>query len=267
MSSPVIIVAPLIACVSLGAWLLSHRRYRTTTDTPTSNIASAVQGYVELQGLAKAHPSAPLFSRIRGLPCVWYRYLVQEQDSDSWETTQQETSASTFLLRDATGECIVDPDHAEILTAHREVKQVGGQRFTEYLLLENDRLYALGEFKTLNPVDTRLDSREDLGNLLADWKRDKPTLLQRFDLNKDGEIDEGEWKLARARAKREVEKQHRDLRAQPGFHVLGAPSNGRHFLITNRNPEVVSRSLQRWSWFFLAAFIISFGYFGHLITQ
>ena len=59
MSSVGILIAPMVACFSLGAWLISHRRYRLTTDMPTSNIASAVQGYVELVGRAEAHPSAP----------------------------------------------------------------------------------------------------------------------------------------------------------------------------------------------------------------
>ena len=267
MSNASLYVAPMIACFSLGAWLITYRRHRLTTDLPTSNIASAVQGYVELIGHVAPHPSAPLYSRIRGLPCVWYRYLVQEQRNNSWETIQQETSDNTFLLRDGTGECIVDPDHAEILTQHGEVKTVGDTRFTEFLLLHNDKLYALGQFKTLNPVDTRLDPRDDLRTTLAEWKRDKSTLLKRFDLNNDGEIDEREWQLARSQAKREVEKQHREMRAQPGFHILGRPNNGQHFLITNKDPEKLARSTQHLSWFFLATFIVASGYFGHLLTR
>ena len=190
MSSVGILVAPLVACFSLGAWLISHRRHRLTTDMPTSNIASAAQGYVELVGRADAHPSAPLFSRIRGLPCVWYCYLVEERIDDKWETVQREISGSTFLLRDATGECIVDPDHAKIITRHCDVKREGEYRHTESLLLARDKLYALGEFKTLNPIETRLDLHEDVGDVLAGWKRDKSQLMQRFDFNNDGQIDE-----------------------------------------------------------------------------
>lgn len=103
--------------------------------------------------------------------------------------------------------------------------------------------------------------------MLAEWKKNKPSLLQRFDLNRDGEIDEREWELARAQAKREVEKQHRDLRAQPGFHVLHAPSDGRRFLITNRDPDVMAKSLRLWSWFFMGLFVVSLGYFGHLVSR
>lgn len=236
MSGPAIVIAPLVACFSLGAWLIAHRRQRLTTDTATSNIASAVQGYVELVGRAAVHPSAPIISRIHALPCAWYHYLVQEKDNDTWKTIQEETSDSTFLLRDDTGECIIDPDHAEILTRNPEVKQTGNHRFIEYLVLPNDPLYALGEFRTINPVEIRLNVREEIGETLAEWKKNRPQLLARFDLNGDGEIDEREWQLARAQAKRDVEKHHRDMRARPGFHVLRAPENDRRFLITNRDP-------------------------------
>ena len=67
----------------------------------------------------------------------------------------------------------------------------------------------------------------------------------------------------RAQAKREVEKHYRNIRAQPGFHILHAPTDGRRFLITNRDADLMVRSLQLWSWFFLSVFVASLGYFGH----
>lgn len=262
-----IFFAPLLACFSFGAWLMLQRRYRLTADTPTSTIASAVQGFVELRGTAAAHPGAPLFSPLRGLPCVWYHYHVQEKRGDKWETVRRERSDATFLLRDDSGECIVDPDLAEIMSQRTEVKLIGDIRQTENLLLAGDRLYALGQFKTLNPVETHLDSREDLGTMLAEWKRDKKTLMARFDLNQDGEIDEREWQLARTQAKREVAKQHREVRAQPGFHLLHKPSDGRHFLITNKDQEKVERAMLQWSRLCLVTFVIALGYFGHQLSS
>ena len=267
MSGAELVVAPMVACFSFGAWLILQRRYRLSADMPTSTIGGAVQGYVELQGVAAAHPTAPLYSPLRALPCVWYRYSVQEKNGDKWETMRQETSDATFLLRDGTGECIVDPDHAKIMSQHTEVKTIGDTRQTEHLLLAGDRLYALGQFKTLNPVETHLDSREDIGTMLAEWKRNKPMLMTRFDLNKNGEIDEQEWQLARAQAKREVAKQHRELRAQPGFHLLHKPRDGRHFLITNKNQEKIETWLLQCSRVCLATFVIALGYFGHQLSQ
>lgn len=266
MSVSGFIVAPLLACFSFGAWLILHRRYRLTADIATSTVASAVQGYVELKGSAAAHAAEPLYSPLRGLPCVWYRYEIQEKRGEKWETVSRQVSDATFLLRDGSGECIVDPDHAEIMSQHIEIKTIGQTRQTEHLILTGDRLYALGQFKTLNPVETQLNSRDDIGNMLAEWKRNKPSLMARFDLNQDGELDEREWQLARVQAKREVAKQHRELRAQPGFHLLHKPHDGRHFLLTNKDQEKIERSLLQWSRISLAAFIVSLSYFGHQLS-
>jgi hypothetical protein len=266
MSDNTVVVA-LVACFSFGAWLTQHRRYRLTADIPTSTIAGAVQGYVELKGAAAAHPSIPTFSPMRGLPCVWFEFIVEEKRGEKWEVVTRQTCDTTFLLRDGTGECIVDPDHAQIASQHKEIKVVGDQRMSERLLLAGDNLYALGQFKTLNPVETPLDSHQDVGEILADWKRDKASLMARFDLNQDGEIDEREWQLARAQAKREVAKQHRELRAQPGFHLLHKPQDGRYFLITNKDQEKIERAQLYWSRFFLAAFIAAAAYFGYLLNR
>ena len=97
------VIAPIVACFSFGAWLILQRRYRLSADMPTSTVGGAVQGYVELQGVAAAHPAAPLYSPLRALPCVWYHYCVQEKQGDKWKTVRQETSDATFLLRDGSG--------------------------------------------------------------------------------------------------------------------------------------------------------------------
>ncbi len=267
MSDSGFVVAPLAACFSFGAWLMLHRRYRLTADMPTSTIAGAVQGYVELKGAAATHPNVATFSPLRGLPCVWFDFIVEEKRGDKWELVTRQTSDTTFLLRDGTGECIVDPDHAQIVSQHKEIKVVGDQRMTERLLLAGDNLYTLGQFKTLNPVETPLDPHQEVGAMLAEWKRDKPTLMSRFDLNQDGELDEREWQLARAQAKREVTKQYRELRSQPGFHLLHKPQDGRYFLITNKDQEKIERAQLYWSRFFLAAFIAATAYFGQLLSQ
>jgi hypothetical protein len=64
---------------------------------------------------------------------------------------------------------------------------------------------------------------EDVQALLSEWKKDQPKLLARFDLNKDGEINEQEWMLARAQARREVMKnrQEETKTFADGLNVLG----------------------------------------------
>ena len=52
------VILPSIAVVAFIAWLLSLRRMMMMEGTPTSKIASAAQGYVELVGLAGCIPPA-----------------------------------------------------------------------------------------------------------------------------------------------------------------------------------------------------------------
>ena len=52
----------LIAAISLCAWMSALRRRRAITDTPTSRIASAAQGYVELSGSGRPLDHPPLLS-------------------------------------------------------------------------------------------------------------------------------------------------------------------------------------------------------------
>jgi hypothetical protein len=93
-----------------------------------------------------------------------------------------------------------------------------------------------------------------MGALLESWKRDPEHLLKRFDLNGDGQIDLQEWELARKAAAREVEKQHRELRQQPGVHVMRRPASGRMFLISNLSPHQLKRKYQWWGAFHVSTF-------------
>ena len=87
------------------------------------------------------------------------------------------------------------------------------RRYTEWLLIERQKIYALGQFATRGSVDLDLNLVEDVKLLLAEWKTRTAELLERFDLDKNGQLDLKEWELARAQAKREVAANHRELRA------------------------------------------------------
>ena len=76
---------------------------------------------------------------------------------------------------------------------------------------------------------------EDVREMLKDWKQDQPTLLQRFDLNKDGKIDEIEWRLARAQARRETMKNRQEqvIHSADGLSVLGPTrDNSRPYILS-----------------------------------
>ncbi|HET9699731.1 MAG TPA: hypothetical protein VFP70_02305 [Burkholderiales bacterium] len=237
-----------VSLISFFAWIGNFRRHRLIGDTPTSRIASAAQGYTELQGRASAPPGAALLSKLTALPCLWFRYVVEHRNSeDKWERVDAGESGDTFLLRDGTGECVIDPEGAEIHSRHRQKWAKGDYRYTEWLLLADDPLYAIGEFSTTTGATVPLSESQDVGQLLAEWKQDRPRLLARFDLDGDGEINLREWALARAEARRRVAARHEEIRAgTPALHLLRAPSDGRMFLLTNLDPDRLVRKYRLW---------------------
>src|SRR5688500_10249306 len=75
-----------MAIVSFFAWMASYRRFRQVHDVPTSRVASAAQGYVELLGRAAQIANAPIVSPLTSLPCCWYRYQIDRRTSDNkWQ--------------------------------------------------------------------------------------------------------------------------------------------------------------------------------------
>ena len=256
-----------MALISLFAWLSALHRLRMVRDTPTSKVASAAQGYVELTGRGVPFCDTPLISKLRQLPCLWYRYRTEQRASDdNWKTVDSGESSDSFVLRDDTGDCVVDPEHAEIITQHRDQWHEGDYRYTEWKLIPSDYLYVIGEFRTRSGA-VEFDSRAELNALLSEWKRDKPALHARFDLNNDGKLDMQEWMLARQAAKREVAKKQREVHAQPDIHLIGQPLDGKLFLISNLAPEKLSRRYLFWSWAHVAIFFGALAWVGWLLQS
>lgn len=260
-----------MATISVFAWLSALRRLRAIRDTPTSKIASAAQGYVELIGRGQQFGETPLISKLRQLPCLWYRFKIEEQyktkNGHSWRTVDSGESEDSFLIRDGTGECVVDPEQAEISTNHRDQWQTGDHRYTEWKLLKEDSLYVIGEFRTQGGSTLTFDTRAELNALLAEWKKDMPALHARFDLNQDGVLSMDEWLLARQAAKREVAKKVRAAQAQPDIHIIGQPRDGRLFLISNLTPDKLERRYLLWTWAHLVIFFGALGGFGWLLQS
>ena len=246
----------LIALVAFFAWMMSFRRARAIGDTPTSKIASAAQGYVELVGRGRNNSDLPVLSKLTHLPCLWYRYIIEQRTSNNkWERVSSGRSNESFLLEDGTGQCVVDPENAEVVPRGKETWHQGNYRYTEWLILTHETVYVLGEFSTIGGDNQELDLKRDVAALLADWKRDHPGLLARFDLDRDKQISEKEWMLARSQARREVRKAHNELRTQAGTHLLHQPRDGRLFLISNIDPAQLSRRYATWAWVHLAVLL------------
>jgi len=233
------------ALINLWAWIVAMGWRRAIVDTPTSRIASAAQGFVELIGSGQPLADTHLLSPYTQLPCLWYRYTLERRENGEWRQVEQGESDLPFNLDDESGRCELDPASAEILTTHQETRTQGDERHSEHVLLKGDRLYVLGEFVSCNGAHSALDTRRDVGELLADWKTDQPDLHKRFDLDGNGAIDEKEWQLARQAAEREVARRHREIRNQPTQHRMRKPGSRKPYLIANYPPEKLGR---RYAW-------------------
>jgi hypothetical protein len=270
----------LAAMLNLVGWLRAIQFVRAILDTPTSRVASAAQGYVELHGHAAAHLGTGLMTPHTQLPCLWYRYRVERLVNNKWQYVDSDESSAPFDLVDASGRCSLDPAGAHIESTHKETRREGDLRHTETILMAQDTLYALGFFKTerveVNATAERLNARRDEGELLAEWKADQAELHRRFDLDHDGAISAREWTLARLAARREIARRHQALKSeftaqqghQHGRHWMRQghggllPSllpNSRPYLISNLPPERLGKRYRIWSGVFLLLLLASLG--------
>jgi hypothetical protein len=249
------VLAGLVAAIALFGWLRSIHHSRLILDTPTSRIASASQGYAELFGHGEPLSGTPLLSPVNGLPVLWYRLVIEERRGDKWVRTASDESDASFLLDDGSGQCAVDPLGAELLVSRKDVVRRGDTRYTQWCLIRNDPIYVIGQFTTLGSIDPMHDTARQVRELLADWKADHAALLERFDLDGDGQIDLKEWELARAEAKREVRRQQAELHAAAEAHVMRKPDDRRLYLISDLDPNKLGRRYQIWGWVFLATLV------------
>lgn len=250
-----ILALALLLASGLFGWLRSLRHARLIVDTPTSRIASAAQGYVELRGRGLPLDGTPVLSPLTGLPLLWYRLSSYRKDSDGkWQHTDTIDSDASFLLQDDSGVCAVDPEGAEMLVRRRDVHERGELRQIQWSLLKHDPIYVLGDFFTLGSISPDFDVATQVRELLAQWKSDPAELLRRFDLDGNGSIDMQEWELARAQARREVLRQRDEVLSAPEAHVVRKPRD-RLYLISDLDPQVIARRYHLWALFHLAVFL------------
>lgn len=248
-------VMATIAATSLFAWRANHHRYRLIHDTASSSIASAAQGFVELSGQLRPTGQSQLISLLSHRPCLWFHCIVRVKRNNEWETELDETSNSAFLLHDGSGTCLVDPTGAEIISKYKKSWNEGEREYSEYLLLEDDALYALGEFSTLADPSRHPGAKRLLNELLVVWKRDRPALQARFDANQDGELDGEEWEHARQSAWAEIKAALQIDADHTGLHLLRRPHDGRPYLLSNHPDAHHGRAFFIWSWVQIGVFL------------
>lgn len=273
MDSGALLLAGAGAALCLtGGWLWVSRwsKVRHLLDTPTSRIRSAAQGYVELTGILHELAGVPrVMAPLTGSPCLWWRYRIEEYRSNgkngSWRVVEQGSSEHLLCLADATGECLIDPRGAEVLPARRQ-RWSGSQRhprglpptgmlawfsgtrryrYTEERLHAGEPLYAIGDFRTAGGGRQGFDRQAAKGQVLREWKGNYAGLLQRFDSNGDGQIDQAEWHRVRLAAGFEAEDRHRLASARAAQHRLVRPEQNLPFVLSSHGEEVLAR---RYRW-------------------
>ncbi|HUJ11663.1 MAG TPA: GIDE domain-containing protein [Verrucomicrobiae bacterium] len=153
--------------------LRCYQRKRLMQNTPTSKVEAVALGLAELCGRAVAHE--PLTSPIEQLPCVYWRYQVEELrrsgKSSHWATIDRGERRVPFYLEDETGKILVVPVQATIdipkdlceqtrsfnaglsactlaFAEQRGIEVEGmftrSKRFTEWMIAPGDPLFVFG---------------------------------------------------------------------------------------------------------------------------
>lgn len=294
-SDGALVLTLLVALFALYLGFSGLIRVRRIEDVPTARVRSAPQGYVELIGTAHTLDGEPIIAPLSKTSCCWYSYRVERRSGRDWRSVQAGTSDGIFLLRDATGDCVIDPEGAEVTSRHKTswsddgsawgghavharlpslgrkadiVVDIGGKvlealgagvgeyRYTESVILDGDPLYVIGQFRTLGAGDQTSPIKDLTGAILRDWKQRPDTLRERFDTNRDGVVDVDEWQRAREVAHREASKEHAQGLRREQLHTMKRPADGRHFLLSNLEEFGLLRRYRRQSGFGFVASVL-----------
>jgi hypothetical protein len=250
------VAAAVFLVATFLGWTGSVARRDAIRDTATSTANGAAMGYVELYGRAQSAARPALRSQIRKRDCVWYRYLIERRVGGTWMVESSAASEDCFLLRDSTGDCVVDPEGAEIVPRRQRAWREFEQRFHEVWIAPGERLYVLGELTSVSAAaDSPADLTQDVSALLAEWKRDTQDLLRRYDKDGNGTLDTAEWEQARRDAKAAVEREYVARRALGPLNIMRKPRDGRRYLISAYEPEQLMRRFALWAWLHLGLLV------------
>ena len=259
-------LAVLVAAAGCFALAIARRawlRARLVEDTPTALVRSAAQGFVRLEGAAQLMPGEPIIAPLSRLPCVWWRYRIEERrgSDERWQSLETDTSSAHFELADVTGTVLVDPDGAELhgttsVTWYGDSPQPTAgppalegfrgfgddYRYTEERIEADAFIHALGHLTTERP-GLGLGHDSDVAARLRAWKRD-PAKRAEFDADGNGELDQAEWEQARQAALLETVRTDAAAPHRP-THVLRKPKSGQPFLLGAMAPEELVLRQQR----------------------
>lgn len=231
-ADPIWLMLP--ACANLWFALGFFQRYRLMLSTPHSFISHSAQGYVSLRGRA----FLPAGECTRGLPnlpvTLWIPGYIEDQP---------------FVLDDGHGRCLLYPQQAEIITNPADTH-------LDWLhaIYPGQELYVLGDMRTMK-ADNHQPLRQRISELLARWKLKPKVLLETYDTNGDGRLDEEEWQQVCQTAERVAQEDFMHDQPIIGTHVIDRSSGGRLFMITNLPPARLAHRYRRAMWMHSTAWL------------
>lgn len=255
-------------CLGSGWWCINNlKKARYLLDTPTSKVRSAAQGYVELYGVLQ-QGVGQLNAPLSAVPCVWWSFRIDEQvrsskDNTRWQSLEKASSTALLCLNDGTGDCLIDPQGAQVLPMTKKIWYgserypqqkhlqphflktllLGAKRYryTEQRLHVDEPLYAIGDFVSRGGAQEAFDLLASQGALIREWKRDYVGLLRRFDRDRNGQLDQQEWHNVRQSAKIEAERLQRARSADPVQHYLRKPEENQPFILSSYGEDDIAK--------------------------
>lgn len=261
-----------IASFASGLWSInSFKKARYVLDTPTSKIRSAAQGYVELYGQL-SEGAGVLTAPLSAQPCVWWSFRIEElvrddKDSTRWQRIESASSSELLCLNDGTADCWIDPAGAQVIAKTRLVgygstprpqpdqlgkthlqpllRGVKRYRYSEQRLHTAEQLYAIGDFFTQGGGHAVFDLQAATNQLMSEWKTDYADLLQRFDHDQDGRLNEQEWQQVHSSARLAAEQSHREHSTQPAQYFLRKPQEKQPFVLSSYAENEIAKRFKR----------------------
>jgi LemA protein len=118
-----LVVAALAVLIGGGFGLSLWRRRWLMADLPTSDAAHVFVGMNEVVGTA-VPLATPIVAPYSAVECVWYRSLLEREESNGndrseWETVADERSEAPFWIADDSGRVLVRPLGASVYPRER----------------------------------------------------------------------------------------------------------------------------------------------------
>ena len=136
-------LVPFGAVMTMSLAYKAQFRNMAYAQMPRATIDASVPGFVHLAGTVQ--PQAELLSSPHtNTPCIYYRYLVEEYEDDSWSVVSDTADVVRFTLTDETGTVLAQPRGGDFEIQRDWQQENGSYRYTEFRLHPGDTVALFG---------------------------------------------------------------------------------------------------------------------------